>query len=207
MHAFAGSSRTDAGVHAFANTCHVDLHRVSKRGELLDPHDPKVVHDALNFFLRRAEQDIEVVGVRRVSSDFHARHAAIARTYRYYVVDQHVEHAPVFDGSVASWLQQKNPATFFDNDFAWAVRKNKNQLDTRAMQEALQLLQGTHDFSSFRSIGCTSPTPVKEMYRAELETVDDAGIFPGSRRICITLKANAFLYHQVCSRSLLCVLL
>ncbi|MCO5561092.1 hypothetical protein L7F22_014713 [Adiantum nelumboides] len=50
----APSSRTDTGVHALRNVCHVDVERVSKRrpGEILPPHEPAVVKRAVNHFLQ-----------------------------------------------------------------------------------------------------------------------------------------------------------
>lgn len=55
------SSRTDAGVHALSNVCHVDIQRISKRrpGELLTPHEPSVVRKAVNHFLQTFMPDIK----------------------------------------------------------------------------------------------------------------------------------------------------
>uniref|UniRef100_A0A2P2KZF1 tRNA pseudouridine synthase n=1 Tax=Rhizophora mucronata TaxID=61149 RepID=A0A2P2KZF1_RHIMU len=76
------SSRTDAGVHALSNVCHVDIERISKRkpGEVLPPHEPVVVRRAVNHFLQRHEGDIMVIDVRCVPTDFHARFNARERT-------------------------------------------------------------------------------------------------------------------------------
>lgn len=48
-----GSSRTDAGVHALANSFHIDiLNRRSRTGELCDPYTPAKVMRAVNHHLR-----------------------------------------------------------------------------------------------------------------------------------------------------------
>ncbi|ONI36264.1 hypothetical protein PRUPE_1G579000 [Prunus persica] len=61
------SSRTDAGVHALSNVCHVDVERISKRkpGEV------------------KNEGDVMVIDVRSVPANFHARYKAQERTYFY----------------------------------------------------------------------------------------------------------------------------
>lgn len=76
------SSRTDAGVHAVSNVCHIDVERISKRkpGEVLPPHEPMVVRRAVNHFLQKNEGDITVIDVRCVPADFHARYKAQERT-------------------------------------------------------------------------------------------------------------------------------
>lgn len=72
-----GAGRTDAGVHALAQTAHVDL-----RGE----HDGGTVRDALNFYLR--PQPIAVLSAERVSAEFNARFSATRRHYLYRIVNR-----------------------------------------------------------------------------------------------------------------------
>jgi tRNA pseudouridine38-40 synthase len=66
-----GQGRTDAGVHALAQTAHVDLPPKMSEIQLLR---------ALNSLLRK---DICIVQVEPVSSDFHARFDAKSRSYVY----------------------------------------------------------------------------------------------------------------------------
>uniref|UniRef100_A0A7C8YY75 tRNA pseudouridine synthase n=1 Tax=Opuntia streptacantha TaxID=393608 RepID=A0A7C8YY75_OPUST len=128
------SSRTDAGVHALSNVCHVDVERTSKRkpGEVLQPHEPSIVKRAINHFLQK-EGDVTVVDVRSVPSDFHARYKAQERTYYYRMLS--------------------GPASLstFERDRAWHVPE---ELNLQAMQGACKVLIGKHDFSSFRAAGC-----------------------------------------------------
>jgi tRNA pseudouridine38-40 synthase len=69
-----GSGRTDAGVHALAQSAHVDVadRRLTVEGW----------RNALNALLPSA---IRVLGCRYVSLDFHARFSAKAKTYRYRI--------------------------------------------------------------------------------------------------------------------------
>lgn len=82
------SDLQDTGVHALANTCHVDIARRSKRkpGEVMPPHEPEVVQKAINHFLHAQKDagDMAVVGVRCVPPEFHSRFRAQERTYVLY---------------------------------------------------------------------------------------------------------------------------
>ncbi len=68
-----GQGRTDSGVHAEAQTAHVDF---------LKPIDKEELIYALVGVLPK---DIAVWDMERVSSDFHARFDAIYRRYRYCI--------------------------------------------------------------------------------------------------------------------------
>lgn len=67
-----GAGRTDAGVHAFAMSAHLDL---SKN------YPADKVRDAINYHLK--PQPIAVIGAEAVDDDFHARFSATARHYLY----------------------------------------------------------------------------------------------------------------------------
>ncbi|MGH9869948.1 MAG: tRNA pseudouridine(38-40) synthase TruA [Candidatus Polarisedimenticolia bacterium] len=68
-----GSGRTDAGVHALAQTAHLRL-RQSVQPEPFR----RAVNDAL-------PPDIHVVSLRETSPAFHARHDAVSRVYLYQI--------------------------------------------------------------------------------------------------------------------------
>lgn len=138
----ASSSRTDAGVHALTNVCHVDVERISKRkpGEVLPPHEPEVVKRAVNHFLQKDAGDISIIDVRFVPMTFHARYRAQERTYYYRI------------------LSGKEPLSIFEKDRAWHVPED---LCLSCMQEACKVLVGHHDFSSFRASGCQAKSPIK----------------------------------------------
>ncbi|GMH06764.1 hypothetical protein Nepgr_008604 [Nepenthes gracilis] len=138
------SSRTDAGVHALSNVCHVDVERISKRkpGEALPPHEPSVVRRAVNHFLQKDEGDVMVIDARFIPSDFHARYKAQERVYYYRL------------------LSGTEPLSSFEKDRAWHVPQD---LNLHAMQEACKVLVGRHDFSSFRAAGCQANSPIRTL--------------------------------------------
>ncbi|XP_010848311.1 PREDICTED: tRNA pseudouridine synthase-like 1 [Bison bison bison] len=90
---FTISSRTDAGVHALSNAAHLDIQRRSD----LPPFSPEVLTEALNTHLKHPA--IRVLQAFRVPSHFHARHAAISRTYLYRLATgcPRPDRLPVFE--------------------------------------------------------------------------------------------------------------
>lgn len=200
------SSRTDTGVHALSNVCHVDVQRISKRkpGEVLQPHEPSVVRRAVNHFLQK-EGDLTVVDVRSVPSDFHARYKAQERTYYYRL------------------LSGPEPLSTFERDRAWHVSE---ELDLQKMEEACKVLIGKHDFSSFRAAGCQASSPIRTLDELHVfksvsapyfqcftdvavnASIDIAkemskgscqgfGIRRPHRCLVVKARSRSFLYHQV----------
>ena len=85
--------------------------------------------------------DIAVQWAQEVPSHFHARNSARGRRYTYIVLQAPVR--PALEAGRVGWVFRP--------------------LDQSAMEAAAQHLLGVHDFSSFRSSQCQSPTPIKEL--------------------------------------------
>jgi tRNA pseudouridine38-40 synthase len=68
-----GAGRTDAGVHALAQTAHLRLPR---------PVDPERLRQDVNDLL---PPDIHILSAVLAASDFHARHSAGSRSYLYQI--------------------------------------------------------------------------------------------------------------------------
>lgn len=111
-----GAGRTDAGVHASEMVAHFDLD---------EPHDCDWMRSKLNGIL---PQDIAVHKIVPVQPDAHARFAATARTYKYYVT---------LDKSV------------FYRNYSWFL---PNRPDFDLMNRAAGLLVETVDFTSFSKL-------------------------------------------------------
>ncbi len=105
--------------------------------------------------------------IRAVDDDFHARFSAFSRSYRYSIMNR--------------WIRPAIGARYY----GWC----RVPLDAERMHEAAQLLGGRHDFSAFRSAGCSAQ-------HAEREILDIAVRRRGDI-IEIDVTANAFLYHMV----------
>lgn len=75
-----GAGRTDTGVHATAQTAHIDL---------TTPRPAGKVADALNAHLR--PDPVAVLAAEEVSADFHARFSATARHYRYRIINRRAD--------------------------------------------------------------------------------------------------------------------
>ena len=74
-HSIAGAGRTDAGVHATGQVCHLDLTKDWDAFKLMG---------ALNWHL--SPQPIAILDAVRVADDFHARFSAIERRYLFRVL-------------------------------------------------------------------------------------------------------------------------
>lgn len=149
------SGRTDSGVHARAQVIHFDSGAVREpRGWILGTNT-------------RLPNDIAVTAAYTMAEDFHARASAVARRYRYTLLNR-----------------LSRPALDF-RQVAWDARP----MDAEAMHQAAQALVGTHDFTSFRALSCQSLSPVRRM--------DEASVVRDGELIHFEFEANAYLHHQI----------
>ncbi|GCB72479.1 tRNA pseudouridine synthase-like 1 isoform X2 [Scyliorhinus torazame] len=174
------SSRTDSGVHALCNSAHLDIQR--KEGK--PPFAAELLVEALNFHLK--PEPISVLKAFRVADDFSARFRALSRTYVYRLVTGccHRSHLPVFERNLC-WPTANRP------------------LNADAMKEAAQILLGTHDFSTFRSLNSETP------FKSPLKTLLQVDLMPGFSIVSqqsfhshlefweLTFRSRSFLYKQV----------
>ena len=152
----AGAGRTDAGVHARGQVAHVDLSREWLGWRL---------REAINAHL--SAEFVSVIEAAPIDGLFDARRSAVARHYRYEVVNR------------------RAPLTF-TRDRAWLV---KPPLDVAAMHEAAKTLIGRHDFSTFRDAQCQANSP--------LRTLDYFRVSRDGERVLFDVGARSFLHRQV----------
>ena len=111
--------------------------------------------------------EINVNWVHPVGDEFHARFSATSRSYRYLILNRGTRSA--------IWRQRA----------VWIHRP----LDETRMREAARHLIGTHDFSSYRALGCQAKSPVRSVSRLEVSRE--------AQRISIDIRADGFLHHMV----------
>ena len=127
--------------------------------------DTYVIKNALNDHLRPLP--ISILDVEEVNENFHARFDAIQRKYLYRIINR------------------KSPLTI-EKGRAWQVHKS---LSVELMKKCIPLIEGKHDFTTFRSSHCQSESPIK--------TIDEVKITQSDENIYFGISAKSFLHHQV----------
>jgi tRNA pseudouridine38-40 synthase len=128
-----GAGRTDAGVHAEGQVANFRTHTTLPAAHLLD---------ALN---RSLPPDVNVLRIEDVPLDFHARHHAKWRRYRYQIA-----------------LRR----SAFLKPFVWWLR---DPPDREMLRIAASHLVGRHDFTPFADRGRPVEEPIVEVYEAAVE--------------------------------------
>src|SRR5205823_5503374 len=149
------AGRTDTGVHALANVASVEV-------EGGPPAER--AREALNAEL---PDDVAVVEASEAAPDFHARHSARARSYRYRVY--------------------RRPARSpFETRRSWWY---PHALDEERLGESADLLLGEHDFRAF--------TPTETQHKVFVRTVESAVWHRRGEALELEITAGSFLRHMV----------
>ncbi len=152
-----GSGRTDAGVHALAQSAHF-LTKIKINNKVL-------FLNSINFFL--SKKKISVLKINSRKKNFHARYSAKKRQYKYVIINR---IAPLS----------------LDANKAWHI---KTVLDIELIKKAAKLLEGTKDFSTYRSSSCGAKSPIR--------TLEKVATIKKGDKITIIFKSKSFLQQQV----------
>lgn len=149
------AGRTDTGVHALGQVVHFDTgaERTARSWVL-----------GCNSNL---PQDVGVRWARPVGDEFHARFGAVARRYRYLILNRPTRPA------------------LLHHRVCW----HRLPLDESRMAAAAWPLVGEHDFSSFRALACQAKHPVRTIHELQVQRHGEC--------VVIDVAANAFLHHMV----------
>jgi tRNA pseudouridine38-40 synthase len=151
----AVAGRTDTGVHALAQVASVDV----EGGPPLTR-----AAEALNSAL---PDDVAIVAAEEAPSDFHARHSARARSYRYRI-----------------W-RRRTPSPFEARRSFWFPRP----LDEERLAESAALLEGEHDFRAF--------TPTETQHQTFVRVVESAAWHRQGDVLEFEITADSYLRHMV----------
>jgi tRNA pseudouridine38-40 synthase len=151
----AVAGRTDAGVHALANVVSADIEGGPPPGRAAE---------ALNTVL---PDDVAVVAAEEAVPNFHARHSARARSYRYRLYRRR-ERSP-FEGWRSWWYPRP--------------------LDPAALDESARLLLGEHDFRAF--------TPAETQHEVFVRVVESAAWHDRGDHLDFEITADSYLRHMV----------
>ena len=156
-----GSGRTDAGVHALAQVV-----TFVTESQVPAANFVKALNDVLPASVR-------VLRVEEAAADFHARHSARRKTYRYRIYREAI--CPPF--------------------LARYVWHYPFPLDEPAMVRAAGLVEGEHDFTSFAAVDPErgrDGAPVsntRRIFASGWQRLEDEFVY--------TVKGSGFLHHMV----------
>ena len=151
----AVAGRTDTGVHALGQVASVDVEGgapVERAAAALNADLP---------------EDVAVSSAEPVPPDFHARHSAVARSYRYRVY-------------------RRTERSAFESRRSWWY---PYPLEEEKLAEAADILPGEHDFRAF--------TPRGSQHRVFTRTIESAAWHRRGDALELELTANSFLRHMV----------
>jgi tRNA pseudouridine38-40 synthase len=151
----AVAGRTDAGVHALGQVASVDVE---------GGPPPDHAAEALNTVL---SDDVAVLAVEEAPADFHARHSARARSYRYRI-----------------W-RRRTPSAFEHRRSYWYPRR----LNEERLADAADALLGEHDFRAF--------TPSETQHETFTRVVLAAAWHRRGDALELEITADRFLRHMV----------
>ncbi len=156
-----GSGRTDAGVHALAQVVTFVTESSVPAANFV-----KALNDILPASVR-------VLEVEEVAADFHARHSARGKTYRYRI----------YRGAVCPPFLAR---------YVWHY---PFPLDEQAMVGAAGVVKGEHDFTSFAAVDPErgrEGVPVSNVRSIVSSTWERQG-----DEFIYTVKGSGFLHHMV----------
>ena len=156
-----GSGRTDAGVHALAQVMTFVTESSVPTENFL-----KAMNDILPAAIR-------VLEVTEAPTDFHARHSAHAKTYRYRIY-----RGPICPPFLARYV--------------WHY---PYPLDEEAMARAAGVVAGEHDFTSFAAV---DPERGKDDHPvSNVRRIFSSAWHRSGEELLYEVRGNGFLHHMV----------
>ena len=125
----------------------------------------KVFLNSINYFL--SKHLISIIDIKKKKLNFHSRYSAKERIYEYRITNRY-----------SSLALNKNRT--------WLIKK---KLNIDLLKMGAKILQGNHNFSTFRASSCTATSPIKKMNKIK--------IIKKGKDITIQFQSKSFLQNQV----------
>ncbi|XP_029165134.1 tRNA pseudouridine synthase-like 1 [Nylanderia fulva] len=175
------SSRTDAGVHALCNSCHVELD--NKYGRI---YDTSKIKKYVNRYFAKCGHTIRLLDCIPVTYDFHSRYSCKSRTYIYrFMIPK---------------IQEEQRISLVEMNHTFHLRAYNFDID-RA-RRGIQLFMGTKDFTTFSAKDeKTQKRYVRSLQSFTLEEAQPLMPFdPLSKNFTywhFVCSGRSFLYNQI----------
>ena len=127
--------------------------------------DNKVFLNSINFFLNR--YSISIISIKKRKLNFHSRYSAKERTYLYKITN-------------------RNSSLALNKERTWLVKK---RIDLDLLKKGAKILEGRHDFSTFRASSCSAKSAVRK--------ISEVKVLKKSVNITIQFRSKSFLQNQV----------
>lgn len=156
-----GAGRTDSGVHALGQVAHFKVDSSIA---------PQTLLRALNANL---PDDIAILKVQRIPSDFHAQYGAKSKIYRYTILNQQTRRTK-------------------GRGFYYQVPR---KLNVRLMKKESKVLVGRHDFRAFTAANSRSEDEQKT--KSTIRIIKRLSFSQAGGFLHVDIEANGFLYKMV----------
>jgi len=121
--------------------------------------------NSINFFLK--DNLISILDIKKKKLNFHSRYDAKERIYEYRITNRL--------GSLS-----------IDKNRAWHIKK---KLNINLLKKGARILEGKHNFSTFRAAACSAKSPIKKLNYVKIKKSGD--------KIFIRFSSKSFLQNQV----------
>ena len=121
--------------------------------------------NSINYFLKK--KSISIISIKKRKLDFNSRYNAKERIYIYKIINR-----------------QSN--LVINDNRAWLVKK---KIDVNLLKKGAKLLEGKHDFSTFRASTCSANSPVRKINKVKIKKKGEL--------VLIEFNSKSFLQNQV----------
>lgn len=168
----AGTSRTDAGVHAYGQRAAftTDINIPIEKVAMVINNALCAAEGSVSGRGGFAKSPIRILRAEEKPEEFHARFDCKSKKYIYKIRTDADDESLVFERNYVYHVKEK--------------------LDAEAMNAAAGMLTGTHDFKSFEASGGNPrETTVRTIFNADVKSDTDG--------IELSIEGDGFLYNMV----------